>query len=807
MKRNFAKLLAVLFLLQFFILSGGMKTNADTGSDISVSSYTVSSESINGGDSFSVNLNVKNTGSTDMGYVNFRIDNSRSSAFSMSGGSSVKLCDSLKSGAVASNTIGFTYNGGGDTQIYFQLVYMGSDGNEHSVDKSIGVNTNSTSTIVPTTGSTDTRRFAPKVTVVSGNSPTVMAGNSTSIQLTVKNSGLQPALNITVTPSVDSSDDSISLDNINSSRDISILAPGATASMSFQVNTDISATGKKYPVKFDISYINTAGDTFTSQSTVNIKVVNPPQNAPSIDISRVNFEPDSVDPGGTTKAYITLRNNGAASLSGIKLYLTSAKSDVVAIKSGTNKIKVADLDSHQETTLSYTLKAAKNAAEGNYGFTAKVEASDQSGRSLSDEQTFYLSVSRDGADDSIIVLDDFKMPDTALKAGDYFGVSFTAMNTGNSDIKNARITAAPDAAITLRSASTRVITKLSPNKPVPVSYFFMVPKGTANKNYPIQITAEFDDNVAGQVVKRTTNQTVNVYVGTNTDDSKSTPKIIIDKYSINPTIPLAGTNIKLNLSFLNTNSVKDIRNIKVYLSSSNTEGQTDSGSVFVPVNSSNTFYIDRIAPKSRAEKNIELYVVNDAKPKTYNLAANFEYEDSNGKELKATEYIGVPVRPQAKLDTSDFSLPQQVMLTDPLSVSFDIYNTGKSMLRNVMIKSTGNFDVQSQNSFIGNLDSGAQDHYEASIMPKAPGILKGSVIITFEDEAGQKQTIKKDISTNVQNPPPAPVNAQPIQKNSNKKKIIIGAAIGGAVIIAGVITYIIIRKKKKKKNEEMISIE
>lgn len=924
MKNQISKMLAALLIFQLLIGQTYIKVSAALDTNITITGFSASSSTVYKGDNFTVNITIKNTASAgDMDYVYMNIDPSKSSYSPSSGDSTIKLCDSLPNGASVSKTISLTYDGTDAKRLSFQFVYKLQGGTEASIDKSISINAKSPSEI-PAPTPVDTKKYVPKLSVASGSIPSVQPGDTFSLALPIKDINNQPAKDITITPVIDG--DAIFLEDFNASKDIASINANETQTVSFRFRVSSNAAARTYPVKINMDYSNLFGDNYTAQSTVYIKVLNGVQNVTSAEITNIDTSTGSIKPGDKVKVTITAKNTGNNNLKSMKFYLSGFKDDALSINGGTNKKTVSNIAPGQEVKIDFTLLASKNAADGNYMAVAKLEGVDTADKTIADEQSFYIAVSKnevsgleitnidispnniepgdktivnvtakntgnstlssmkfylnglkddafsiiggtnrkvsndlapgqetqvtftlsaekkanegnysmsvkaEGRDsssksvndeqffnvqvedeDSNIDIDNIVSPNSALVSNKEFKVGFSLSNTGDKELKNVKVTITPDPVIVTKTPTVKVISKLKPNDKFPLSYLFMIPKGAADKNYPIQISAEYEVYINGQRVKQSTNQYISVYVdnSNNAENKKSVPKIIIDKYSINPTIPFAGNNIKLNVSFLNTNPFKAVRNIKIYLSSSDGGGQSDSGNVFVPVNSSNTFYIDNIMPKSRVEKEIELYVINDAKPKTYNLTANFEYEDDNGTEYKASEIIGVPVRPQAKVETSDISLPAEVSITDPLSVSFDIYNTGKSILRNLMIKSIGNFDVQNQNSFIGNLDVGNQEHYEAAIVPKAPGKLSGTVLISFEDAAGQKQQVKKEISTNVINPPPVVTPDMNNQGNPqtkansllNNKFMIGGGVLLGLIAVA---LIILIKKKRKKRLEEMM---
>lgn len=283
-----------------------------------------------------------------------------------------------------------------------------------------------------------------------------------------------------------------------------------------------------------------------------------------------------------------------------------------------------------------------------------------------------------------------------------------------------------------------------------------------------------------------------------TGNNKSVPKLILQQYNCNPSIVKAGENFQLSLNFFNTNKDKTIQNIKIYFTMTDA---SESGNIFTPVNSSNTIFIDSIGPKESVSKSLEFFTIPDAKARTYNLTANFEYEDTDKNEFKASEIIGIPVNQQVRLETGEISFPPEAYVGQPTPVSLEFFNMGKVMLRNLMVTINGDFEKQNGKYFVGNFDIGGNEYFESSIIPKTAGNLSGFITISFEDPTGKPIEIKKDFTMNVLESPPMPEGIPPeAMKPQNNKKlgkkqwIYIGLAA-----VAGITTLVIIRKKIKKK--------
>ena len=188
---------------------------------------------------------------------------------------------------------------------------------------------------------------------------------------------------------------------------------------------------------------------------------------------------------------------------------------------------------------------------------------------------------------------------------------------------------------------------------------------------------------------------------------------------------MAGNEFDLTMTLMNSHKQKSVHNIKMFLTmTEETSSDTEkTGNIFTPVNSSNTFYFDDIVPKGKVDKALRLYVVPDAQPKTYTLTVNFEYEDQDGNEYTSQELLGINVKQVTQLDIDEYTLPEQIEMGMPVTINFSYYNTGKVTLNNLMIRIEGDVQTDNRNTYIGNLESGSSDYYEATFTATATGEL------------------------------------------------------------------------------------
>ena len=342
-----------------------------------------------------------------------------------------------------------------------------------------------------------------------------------------------------------------------------------------------------------------------------------------------------------------------------------------------------------------------------------------------------------------------------------------------------------------------------------------------DRNYPITFEISYKTSTAKDAQAITDTQVIGVYLDAKEeekDKDKNQPKIILDSYKLEPTIVQASQQFDLNMVFRNTNRTKDIYNVKAFLTFDIATGRdTVQQNVFSPVNSSNTFYIDHIGPNQTVSRTFTMYVVPDAAPKTYMVNVNFEYEDKDGKAITAKELVGIPVMQTTKVETSELTLPTSATLNQEVSANFNIYNTGKAKVYNVMINVEGKgFTADPNNQYIGSFDVGQSNSYEGYLRFSEPGEQKGKFVVSYDDQNGEKFTIEKEFNVMVEEAPMMP-DMDPNMPGMDGNDVMPDQAAQGGLpwgmIIGGVVGVLVVagigigiwRKHKHKK--EMNSYE
>jgi hypothetical protein len=524
----------------------------------------------------------------------------------------------------------------------------------------------------------------------------------------------------------------------------------------------------------------------------------------------INASIPSGKAGDTVTVSLSIKNSSSSDAEKIVItpQLSKVAGEPFEADSMNSALTIPEIESNSSEAVNFRFRISELAAGKTYPIDLNFKFENSFGDSFTSTETIYVKVTALEGDSKLIVKDLYSSEPIVL-AGGSTAINISIINSGTLQAKDIRVSLQglkEEGFTLLNGANNKYIDSLNAGGETAVSYQLAASKKMTKGNYGLTVKVEYKDYTGKDCTEE---QQFFIPVEGEETNVKTVPKIILDQYSSSPSIVKAGQNFQLSMSFLNTSEAKLVKNIKIYLTVNETS--TEGANIFTPVNSSNTFFIDSIDPKGKVSKALTMYTIPDAKQKTYTISANFEYEDGEGNEYKATELIGVPVTQTTNVDTSEIAFPPEAYPGQPVPVSFDFYNTGKTLLRNFMIKLEGDFQSQNGSYFVGNFDVGASDHYEASIIPGAPGQLTGAIVISFDDPTGQKSEIKKDFTMNVmempvqENPGMGPGMKPDTPKEGGIKGLIKNKFlwIGLGIIAAAIVTGIIIRKKIIKKREDM----
>lgn len=238
-----------------------------------------------------------------------------------------------------------------------------------------------------------------------------------------------------------------------------------------------------------------------------------------------------------------------------------------------------------------------------------------------------------------------------------------------------------------------------------------------------------------------------------------TPRVIINKYNLSDEQVLAGNTVVLRLFIENTNS-KAVNNVGISLEVPKNEDEGIGGTVFSPVDSSNTFFIDKIEGKAMITKEIPLYVDPNAQAKTHIVLAKMVYEDDRGTEYSTETSINIPVTQECRFEVLSVDVPPLAFVGQPTPIAAEFVNVGKVSLTNFMVNMEGEFQKENALYYIGTLETGMSDYYQAMAIPEAEGELSGMVVFTYIDNNNKEVRVEKPFTMKVQGQSDQPMGGE-----------------------------------------------
>ncbi|AKL95853.1 S-layer domain-containing protein [Clostridium aceticum] len=625
--------------------------------------------------------------------------------------------------------------------------------------------------------------------------PVFKAGTEARLAIPIENTTNGEAVNIFISPVIDDPKNfPFEINNLVTKQKISAIYGRRVENVSFYFNIPKNVEAKTYPLTLNVEYSSPSGGNFSSTETIYIKIEND-YEVPELKLMDTTIDGDKLVSGTTKTVGFRIQNSGDLIAKDIKARLGGLSSSELILDSTLDTINIQSLDSGETRTIYYNVSANSQLEEDTYSLTLFLTYKDEYDASYETEVKVYLPLEGKTSKETNVTFHNFRYPEKAVEPFEDFTIFFNLKNTGSEDVDNVKVSIDAGEEILPKSMSIKNIGSLAVGKEVPIEFTLFAKNDIESKNYPIKLHVEYEVKDGRKKELQSASQYIGIFVDSN-DQETGTPKVIVDYYDYGGDFIEAGKAFPLNISFYNTHKNSDVKNIRVSISS--------DGDVFSPVGSSNSFYIEGIAANSRVERTISLRPKINAEYKTHNIFADIEYEDTKGKAYNIKELIGIPVIQETSLIIGDIITPTENYLGNPIGISLEFYNAGRGLMRNMMISIEGDFDTHEGSLYIGNLEAGKNNYYDATIIPTSAGALTGKIIFSYDDEINQHFSIEKELSLEILEPmqefmPEEFQQPETMEGAFDKRKLPV--VIG--VIIVGGIAAVFFYKRRKKKLEEV----
>ena len=292
-------------------------------------------------------------------------------------------------------------------------------------------------------------------------------------------------------------------------------------------------------------------------------------------------------------------------------------------------------------------------------------------------------------------------------------------------------------------------------------FMFEIPlvKGRINGSYPVTLRADYLD-VLGQQKQQSFTLYVTVTDGKNPPDPNDVPKQEVEKPElfISNCIITPGTvsGEEIFTAEVTIDNIGSIRARSVRL----TYGSEAEG--ILPYDTNNAILLDNIASGEGAEAAFKMRTTKDVIAGSRAFFITLDYVDLYGGVYTATRQFLVNVTQPAEMTYDSISLPKSVTAGETFTLPANVFNIGKSPLRNVTVNLTGAGLFPTSSVFLGDIQPGQAGYGEMKVFvgmlsmtegyTESYGKTTGVYTISYKDDAGEEYAVSVDFATEIQKP-------------------------------------------------------
>lgn len=479
----------------------------------------------------------------------------------------------------------------------------------------------------------------------------------------------------------------------------------------------------------------------------------------------------------------------------------------LSIQTGSDVRNIGSFTYGETYIVDYPITLSENIESGSYPISVTVSGTtveNNTAIELTSTETVYIPVSGKGAapagDSSVplLIVDNFKAAE--IKAGEEFTLDLGLKNVGTKEIKGVKVSISdPSGKLYPAKTNNIYISSVAAGELSKQSIAMKAGKDAAGANVSLNVYMNYRD-ASGNVLENSDAITISVPGGAQVvDGSVVNPILMVTDYNYGGENVLAGSDFQLTITVTNT-SGKPLRNIKLTVA--------DGSGTVIPEKGSSSAFISSIGAGGSATKTFYMTVANSAMAGINNMSVSMTYEDNDGGSFSASDSISVPIAQKDRLVVDDILDPGYLSVGMEGYINVNYYNMGQTVLHNLRISVEGeNFTMQGNSStYVGNMASGRSDYYNFVIYPGEEGTSSGTITFSYEDGAGNEQSVVKEFSFNIgpsyfpEEPwDDVPVEPQPAGGLPSWWKWV---AIGAGVVVI-IVAYKVVKKRKKAKADAL----
>lgn len=293
-------------------------------------------------------------------------------------------------------------------------------------------------------------------------------------------------------------------------------------------------------------------------------------------------------------------------------------------------------------------------------------------------------------------------------------------------------------------------------------FLFDIPliKGRINGSYPVTFKADYLD-VLGKQTQQTFTVHVTITDGDDPPDPNAPlpkeevekPELFISDCVVTPDTVGGEENFTVEVTIDNIGAIR-ARSVRL------SYGSETAG--IIPAETNSAMHLENIASGDSTTVSFQLKTTKDVLAGDQPFYVTLDYVDLYGGVYTSTRTFLVRITRPAEISYDSISVPKQVTAGETLSLPANVFNIGKSTLRNVTITVTGAGLFPTSSVFLGDVLPGQAGNGEMKVFigmlsmtegySEDYGPTNGVYTITYTDDAGEEYKIDMQFSTEILKP-------------------------------------------------------
>ena len=322
-------------------------------------------------------------------------------------------------------------------------------------------------------------------------------------------------------------------------------------------------------------------------------------------------------------------------------------------------------------------------------------------------------------------------------------------------------------------------------------------------SYPVTLKADYLD-VLGQQKQQSFTVHVTITDGKNPPDPNDVPKqtvekpeLFISECTVAPDAVGGEEEFSVDVTIDNIGSIR-ARSVRL------SYGSEAAG--IVPVETNSAMHLPNIASGKSEAVSFNLRTTKDVLAGEQPFYITLDYVDLYGGVYTNTRTFLVHVTQPTEMSYDSVSLPREVTAGETISLPANVFNIGKSTLRNVSVNLSGAGLYPTSSVFLGDIQPGQAGYGEMKVFigmlsmtegyTESYGRTSAVYTISYTDDASEAHTVEQQLSTEIKQPVIAGEKTEAERKAEEEQKRAMSqwwvSALVAFAIIAIVVAFIVV---------------